>query len=425
MASRLQQVGSRDDDVAPVSAIEVRGERALGNRVPEAVLHRVWRQCRTATTGAGELCRVLYSGRSGGASGPDFRDAVVEMPGGRRVYGDVEIHVEPSGWRTHGHRQDGRYDRVTFHVTPGGESRPVFTSSGLSVTSLHIDVEGSEEAVVAFSDPPQRAAPCEIVPRMPVWAAGDQRFIEKSDGFLLEMTRESPEQVVWSAILDVLGYSENRRAFRRVAQRLPWKGLATLQPALAKDDLESLCLWAGGLGPRPEWSRRYFPNSVRFRPPRWNATHGRPANAPVRRLRAAGYLAARFIPRGALVDTIADSVLKTERPVQLLRLFVVHAGGNACNALIGEGRGSEIAVNAVLPSIHAWARRTERWHVAERAFALFRGWPKTPENSISREMRAVLRLQGRDPVVRGARGQQGLIHLYRLMTQPVSLRRSA
>jgi len=125
------------------------------------------------------------------------------------------------------------------------------------------------------------------------------------------------------------------------------------------------------------------------------------------------------------LDTISEAVLRTERPAQLLHLLMVRTGGKARNALIGEGRGGEIAVNAVLPSIHAWACRTERWHLAERAFALYRDWPKTPENSISREMRAVLRSQGRDPVVRGARGQQGLIHLYRLMTQPVSLRRSA
>ena len=170
-------------------------------RVPEVVLHRVWRECQTAITSDGSLCRILYSGRPASAGGPDFRDAVVEMPGGRRVYGDVEIHLDASGWSSHGHRTDGRYNGVTFHVTPVSDSVPVYTAAGLPIAALQIELGGSAESLLASSDSPRAVAPCEIVPHMPVSVAGDQRFFEKSGGFLVEMAETRPDQVLWSAAI--------------------------------------------------------------------------------------------------------------------------------------------------------------------------------------------------------------------------------
>ena len=61
-----------------------------------------WRGA-TLQTERGEVYRVVFEGRRGGGAGPDFRDAVLARDDGAYVYGDIELHLRPAGWRAHGH----------------------------------------------------------------------------------------------------------------------------------------------------------------------------------------------------------------------------------------------------------------------------------------------------------------------------------
>ncbi|MGH2515526.1 MAG: DUF2851 family protein, partial [Ktedonobacterales bacterium] len=74
-----------------------------------------WRGATVATE-RGESYQILYEGRRGGPSGPDFRDAILVCADGSRVLGDVELHLRASGWRAHGHERDPRYNQVVLHI---------------------------------------------------------------------------------------------------------------------------------------------------------------------------------------------------------------------------------------------------------------------------------------------------------------------
>jgi len=76
-------------------------------------------------------------------------------------------------------------------------------------------------------------------------------------------------------------------------------------------------------------------------------------------------------------------------PKDLIVALAVQSEGDK-RALIGKSRAADIAINAVLPAVHAIAQRTGRWHVYERSLALYRESPKSAENSITREMRRVV-----------------------------------
>lgn len=67
-----------------------------------------WWRGRILRTESGDLYTVIYQGRRGGGSGPDFRDAVLARPDGTRVHGDVELHLRASGWHEHGHATDNK-----------------------------------------------------------------------------------------------------------------------------------------------------------------------------------------------------------------------------------------------------------------------------------------------------------------------------
>ena len=106
--------------------------------------------------------------------------------------------------------------------------------------------------------------------------------------------------------------------------------------------------------------------------------------------------------------------------------------------LIGEGRARDMAVNCVLPFVHAAAQQMGDNRLARQSMSLYHQLPRLQENEITREMGQILVApqgsgeacggRGRaggsgEPwrrVVCNARMQQGLLHLHHLMVSPVT-----
>jgi len=64
----------------------------------------------------GRKLRVISPGWWNLEAGPDFRNAVIRLANEQIIKGDVEIHVDASGWKAHGHHTDHNYDNVVLHV---------------------------------------------------------------------------------------------------------------------------------------------------------------------------------------------------------------------------------------------------------------------------------------------------------------------
>lgn len=409
----------------------------------EALLHAAWRRASQSglpvRTRGGERYAVLYPGRPADGAGPDFRDAVLRAPDGTLVRGDVEIHVRPSGWRAHGHGTDPRYNGVAFHVvssedaTRGREAAE--TASGRRIPLLLIGAAGERAGPPSLptrSSRPRARDPADVLPlpAISLADAGDQRFLSRSAGIALALRTAGGDQAAWTALLEPLGYARNRRAFSVLSRRLPWTALARAAseagpgrpepPPVA--ELEELFLWAAGLAPRPSGDTVAATLATMLgtrgpKKPAWVAV-GRPDNRPEARVRAAAALARRWLAAGGPLSAVIQTVRGTGTADDLIDAFVVRPRDieDKERALVGRGRAAEIVVNAVLPLAHAWAGLTDRWDVAARALALYRAHPKLPENAVTREMRALLAARGLPAHVPGAREQQGLLFLYRVMT---------
>ncbi len=414
-------------------------EGRAGRRLPaERVLHDLWRRSAAARDRGGRIYRIVYPGRPSDGAGPDFRDAVLEMPDGVRVHGDIEIHVRPSGWTAHGHDSDPRYNGVAFHVAALEEAADAGAATTAAGVRIPLLLMGLTEAPSTRSQParrrskppsPRQQAPegdADAAPPLPAISldeAGDRRFLAHSAGFELELRRASGDDLLWTAILECLGYSGNRRGFRQLAARLPWSMLPKAWPAArdapAAARYEPLLLWAAGLAPDPRLPG-LLPRLGGARP-EWASAAGRPDNRPARRISGAAALAARFAQAGGPMKFLGDLVGSEASPREVTEALTVPAPRGESRALIGRSRAADIAVNGVLPALHAVARRGERWRVHERCLALYRDYPQLAENSITREMRRLLKASGRPVSRAGARQQQGLIYLYRAMTRPVEL----
>jgi hypothetical protein len=386
----------------------------------EAALGRFWRLANTLSEGLeaedGRRFKIIYPGRPGGASGPDFRDAVIAGESGERFTGDVELHLVAPDWYRHRHHEDPAYNGVVLHVVlhPAGSRSSVQRSKGLvpivSMRPVLTDLRGA---------PTTRSAQVPVFEDLggALDTAGDRRFFSKASGLGLELGRGDPSEVLYRGVMEVLGYANNRRPFRHLAEAVPFSALASLRGEPGGTRLagvKATLLVASGFAPRMQsWDALelkglapYLPKTSRVPVKEWTVSGGRPGNHPMRRVIGAAHLMDRFI-EGGLLTGVAEAVAEG-RAVVLLRLLRVAPH-------VGEGRAREIAVNAALPFLYAWAGLKRDRRLKESSLDLYRRFPKLPGNAVTREMASVLgddltRVRGL-----GARRQQGLIHWYKAM----------
>ncbi len=370
---------------------------------------------------------MLYSGMPGGSIGPDFRDAVLEASDGSEVQGDVEVHRTAAEWYAHGHDRDDRYGGVVFHAVAGGsrEGRKTVNGIGMEVPMVDIGglIDGEREAdygpVYDYGSVYGRAAG-ESTPRadgaaLDEWldVAGDERFALKIDGQRIAVERFGPDLALQMAIFECLGYPRNRSGFRLLAERLPWAFLARFaQRWDSREDgglamAEDLVRWGAGLGDRPAWVEvpRLFGES-----PNWVAAAGRPANRTETRLRAAAHLVAEWWRVGGPLRHVLSAMGSGGSAARLRDAFIVEGG------LVGAGRAGEIVVNAVLPTLAAWAQAGQDRELYAQVLRLYASHPALPSNSVFEEAKRVIGSRAAGLVkVRGARRQQGVMHIYKSM----------
>ncbi|MBM3945281.1 MAG: DUF2851 family protein [SAR202 cluster bacterium] len=380
--------------------------------VPEKAMTELWLRTTALpgglTASDGRHFEVIYPGRPSAAAGPDFRDAILQTGSGERIRGDVELHVDASGWRGHGHHADPNYNGVVLNVVlhPKTPIPTVPSQSGIPVPVVELDTQ-------RLPGPVQPAPEdMEDLGRL-LDEAGDARFAARSDGFAAEMKTEEPEEVLWRGLLEALGYSANRKSFLALARLVPFTSLYRFRAEPATTRLLALkatLLGAAGLlasapaGERAELEtvRRLLPAQRSLARDAWHTFRVRPSNHPGRRVLGAACLAARCVDEG-LLDVLESLVRGGD--VGAVR------GGLAVEGFVGTGRAGDMAVNVVLPFFHALGAARRDGRLAGPARALYVAWPAQADNEVTRE---ALRLLGGDgSAARTARRQQGLIAVYK------------
>ena len=277
---------------------------------------------------------------------------------------------------------------------------------------------------------------------------GERRFEGKAAALAGDAAAMGPEQALYRALLDALGYSKNREPFQELAERAPLAMLTGLTAGKAAPRrrrwLEALLFGAAGLlpsqrrlnvEPAPEvlelerlWASCGGPGGA---PLPWQLFRVRPENAPPRRVAAAAALVDSFLGTG-LVEGLAD-VLGSRpgpEPAEVRRALTVTQQGYWARhvdfgkdlqkfnpTLLGSSRASDMVVNVVLPFFHAWADERGDARLRERCLELYRGHPPLSQNRIIREMERMLLPEGARRVVTSALRQQGLIGLYKKRCQ--------
>ena len=347
-------------------------------KIPERLLAEFWKERAARQTGlrteAGKRVRVVYPGRPGVTAGPDFRDALLEVEGVGLVRGDVELHLRQRDWDAHGHGGGPNYNGVVVHGALEVFSTETRLQSGtlapvMDLRSLLTDVPGPGPALGLWRvlsrkgfHRPETLEEAE----MALERAGDHRFLAKSRWLATCIQADGPDQALGHAA----GELPSEARFTAISGWLS-----------ACSGLEA----SGSTANPPDWkqTRRFGPAMDRKE---WRLFRIRPANHPRRRIMGAAVLLERHLESGLAAGL--REVVETLSPAKLTgALSAISQSGPA---YVGRGRAKDLAVNAVLPFLHAWDETPHGQRRSGAAEALYRRFPLLAENEITREMTAQL-----------------------------------
>ena len=399
-----------------------------GREIPERLLWKLWkrRASRQANfrTGSGSRIRVLYPGRTGTSAGPDFRDALLDVEGVGLVRGDVEIHRRQKDWDAHGHGDDPNYSGVAVHGVLDVEAPETDLHSGTSAPVISLSDLLDEPGEVGAGDqggnpetselwqllsqrgyarPGSAEEAADLLDR-----AGDERFRRKAALLGRFASEQGPEQALYEALMEGLGFRHNQQPFVRLAQATPVSALRRASlPILSQQRPMVLRHWLLSVAGLNDGAPGALPSGLgpSMERKEWHLFRVRPANHPAARIEGAAELMARFVERGV----VAGLASAAESPKKLTSALMVE-GRNGGPAPIGVGRARDLAVNAVLPLLHSQAGGESSPHLDT-----YRRFPKLQGNEVLKEMGRQLLPEEWRLVVNTACRQQGLLHLAALL----------
>jgi hypothetical protein len=311
-------------------------------RIPEGFLRYAWEHrlfsSSSLFTTAGVRVSIRCPGTANRDGGPDFTGASVRI-GGVLYHGDVELHIHPNSWRSHGHCTDPHYNRVILHVVLLAASAcpPPRTASGRTVPVLvlspHLKPGLYDRWARECRKTPPIRLPCATrgaplpmrLVRESILVLGWRRINRRvrllhcrlRQIIAEEMTgrpelasgvgRVPPgawEQLFYECLLEGMGYAKNRFQFLALARSVP----LSLLRMYGLDDartVQALLFTAAGLLPPPgslhdrecrtyvrmlqqKWQTLSPPPTIlRLHEADWLSFRLRPFNIPTARLAAA------------------------------------------------------------------------------------------------------------------------------------------
>ena len=203
----------------------------------ESFLHFIWKfqhfRRKQLQTTEGMIIRVLKVGVYNNHSGPDFKQASIQIDAVEWV-GNVEMHLKSSDWYAHRHQKDSNYNSVILHVVWKNDRR-VLREDGTELPTLalanYIAADLLERyQLLATSNQPIACTPLitnlERMPRLQMFdTALKQRLKRKAKVLLahLDTTTNDWETVSFWHIATCFGFNMDSQQMLKMAQSFPFK----------------------------------------------------------------------------------------------------------------------------------------------------------------------------------------------------------
>ena len=421
-------------------------------RITEKHLHAVWNNQKLLRT---ELIddqknkvQIIKLGTWNREPGPDFKKALISI-NGQNIAGDIEIHLTPELWNSHGHQYDSNYQNVVLHVV---WENPYFkrTPAHIPILEMKSQLSTSEDKVWEMTNlntyskshmhPPVDCSQYinqisdEQLTKV-FTAAGLSRLQRKTDQFKLSVLKYGFQQAFLLLLGDAHGFKNNRQPFRQLLNAANIDKLNSLSNNKQKEAL----LWGNshllpdpsqfeihkGLQPftKNMW-REWWPlrdeDSLSIS---WSRSSQRPLNSPERRLAALICLLEKC--HYQIDNTLQEcrELIKTPNLLkkwfdQLFEFDSLWSGmanftkklKTPCR-LIGNARQLDIIINVFIPAI-AFLNNNDR-KANEDLYLFYCSLPKSQDNHILdiARHRFFLPPSRMKYIIKKAVDQQGLMQL--------------
>jgi hypothetical protein len=202
------------------------------------------------TTTHNEALQIIFPGQLNTNQGPDFLDSRIKI-GQTMLAGNIELHVQSSHWKNHGHSKDVNYKNIILHVV-WEDDRPLsfvptlVLQNRIAKLLLHQYEElMHNRGFVACENSVKQVSALQ-------WLSWKERLMierlqNKSTTILngLQQTNHHWEEVFWWAIAAGFGSKVNKNSFELIARSLPLNILAKHKSSIHQ--LEALLLGQAGL----------------------------------------------------------------------------------------------------------------------------------------------------------------------------------
>ena len=400
-------------------------------------------------TDDGRSVEIIQPGFWNHGGGPDFTRAVVRFRKGGKTddevtIGNVEVHLRPGDWNAHGHHADAAYDETILHVVWESKGKAFFPATtsfrrvpqvvlGAQLVAPWAELQPLCAALLQRPLPgavPGRCSP--ELARLPaerivviLRAAGLFRLRQKARRWFWRERLTNPEQALYEALAEALGFHANQIPMRLVAQRLPWSKLRAMEPEARLAHLFGLAgfLPNESVTRLPSESRGWLRNLWEIW---WKARGGldyallprsqwklaglRPLNRPERRLAALAQLVPRIAELLAALrardsEHFSRALLAIRDPFWEKHATLTGAPLSTSCRLLGEERVHDILVNVFWPMVSL--ENPEAAQTALRGFV-------TASNGAARIASQRLLTSALPPKrAREALVQQGLLQIFR------------
>lgn len=438
-------------------------------------------------TDDGSRLEVLLPGWWNSEGGPDFKHAEILMEGKGLIKGSVEVHVFASDWIRHQHDKQETYNKVCLHVVMWDDLGEKYIKNLAAqcipqlTLSKYLDAELDE--IVDMIDiesyikgrkvnPGHCKTELENCTVDEQWIgrfldyAGDERILQKAKRYEKWLENRPFEQTLYEAVMESLGYKENKKPFLTLASRIPANDIHNLVPEdIPVQDriiyIQSLLLGMSGLLPHQrdlkisntcDNETSQYINDIEslwngIKPKlnespltrnEWTYSGIRPANFPERRIAAIAHILSQCTHQGifqriigifhaikdtnnehttvvALMDDIQSLFLNIHDPYWSYHYTLGGKRLKKPQKLFGKERTANIFINVIIPVLLVYARRHNDLTLEKTLHLLYRSHLPLPATSVITFMENRILGQSKAPnkIINTIRRQQGLYQLFK------------
>ncbi len=409
----------------------------------EKFLYHIWdaqhldKKLQTITK---KVVKVIYPGRFNTDSGPDFKNAVLEIDG-KKYKGDIEIELKTYNWKNHEHNEDPHFNEIILHVVYEHNASVPFTIKQNGQRAEILEIKDQLDKDIAkliqkYADQhyAEKDKKCELFsklePEQTIQTLTDaslQRFENKIKRFKAEHYFADYDQLLYQGMMEALGYSKNKFQMLKFSNDYSYQFLkAKFQKNLLPEDMIKILLQKSNLIDHlpPSFPLNFKHKWIENEPDEqkndyhWKLFRIRPSNHPVQRI----IQFSEF-----LYSSLQTSLL--HKILQLFSFQIKHFKLSIFKKnlystfrqrsqilpqkyLIGKTRIDTILINIILPVTALYAKEKNYQELEKLVFHIYENYPSLAENFVTKHMKTFLNDEQKKMIVKKEIFQQGLLNIY-------------